>query len=290
MSFEYHKVKNWRIADATQHYSARDTILYALGIGAATRNPPEHPEFVYEKSLRALPTMAMVLAPGPLWVADPATGIDLARLLHGEQSLVIHQPLAAQGAVLSRSRVEEIYDRGKEKGAVMILLRELYDLSGSTLLATARSTVLLRGNGGFGGPPPDERLPKLPGTPDGPPELLLESVTRPELAAIYRLLGDTNPLHIDARFAAAAGFERPILHGLCSFGIAGRALLALLGDNDPARLRRLDVRFASPAYPGETLRTEVWRGSSPGSALFRVRAMERDTVVLSNGYAQLAVP
>jgi len=285
-AFEYDKVVNWQIPEGTQTYTERDTILYALGVGAATSNPPEDPVFVYEKVIRALPTMVMVLAPGPFWVADPATGIDLKKLLHGEQSLQLHRPLPPRGSVYSRSKVEEIYDKGADKGAVMILRRELYDKANDELLATARSSIFLRGNGGFGGKA--EGQPKPHPIPEGrAPDLSADMVTRPEQAVIYRLSGDLNPLHIDPKFAAGGGFERPILHGLCSFGIAGRAVVKLLCGNDPARLKSLNLRFASPVYPGDTLRTEVWTEGA-GRAAFRVRVAESGTVVLNNGFTQFS--
>jgi acyl dehydratase len=282
-AFEYTKVKNWPIPEAVQSYTARDTILYALGVAAATSNPAEDLSFVYEKKLRALPTMAMVLAPGPLWVADPATGIDLRKLLHGEQSLILHKPLPAEGTVVSRSRVEEIYDKGADKGAVMIILRELFDQASKDLLATARSSVFLRGNGGFGGSA--EGQPRPHPIPERAADATLDLPTRPEQALIYRLSGDINPLHVDPKFAAGGGFDKPILHGLCSYGVAGRAVLKLLCGNDPARLKALNVRFASPVFPGETLRTEVWK-EGPGRAAFRVHVVERDLLVLNNGYVE----
>jgi acyl dehydratase len=286
MPLDYDKVRHWPIAPVTQHYTVRDAILYALGIGVATSNPvdPDDLKFIYEEGLVTLPTMAAVLATGPFWMLDPSTGIDWQRVLHGEQMLTLHKPLPAQGTVVGENSVDEIYDKGADKGAVMYLTRKLFDQRTGDLLVTVGSSCFMRGNGGFGGK--SEGAPKPYPLPVGrPPELVIDLVTRPEQAAIYRLSGDYNPLHIDPAVARAGGFERPILHGLCSYGIVGRAVLKLLCNNDPARLRRLDVRFASPVFPGETIRTEVWREDA-GRAAFRARVVERDVVILNNGYAE----
>jgi acyl dehydratase len=282
---DYDKLKNWPIPDSVHSYTEKDTILYALGVGAATQNPPEDPQFVYERGLQALPTMAVVLAGGVFWLADPAAGIDMARLLHGEQFLRLHRPMPSAGTLIGKHAVEEIFDKGADKGAVMFLTRRLHDQATGALVAEVAMSIFLRGNGGFGGRAEGQPKPH-PVPADRAPDASLDLVTRPEQAAIYRLAGaDPNPIHIDAGMARRAGFEQPILHGLCSYGVAGRAVLKLLCGNDPARLRRLDVRFASPVYPGETLRTQVWR-EGKGRAAFQVRVVERDQLVLNNGLAE----
>ncbi|MDP2005335.1 MAG: MaoC/PaaZ C-terminal domain-containing protein [Rubrivivax sp.] len=285
MPLDYDKLRNWPIPESVQTYTAHDTILYALGVGAATENPPQDPQFVYERGLQALPTMAVVLAGGGFWLADPALGIDLARMLHGEQFLRLHKPLPATGTLVGRHAVEEIYDKGADKGAVMFLARRLYEQATDELVAEVRMSIFLRGTGGFGGTAEGQPKPH-PVPTDRAPDATLDLITRPEQAALYRLAGaDPNPIHIDAGMARRAGFERPILHGLCSYGVAGRAVLKLLCGNEPEKLRRFDLRFASPVYPGETLRTEVWR-EGPGRAAFQVRVVERDLLVLSNGCAE----
>lgn len=285
MPLDYAKVKNWPIPDSVQTYTERDTMLYALGIGAATQNPPEDPRFVFERGLQALPTMAVVLAGGSFWMADPAAGIDLTRLLHGEQSLRLHKALPPAGTLVGKHAVEEIYDKGADKGAVMRLTRRLHDRASGDLVAEVAMSIFLRGNGGFGGSAQGQPVPHAIPT-DRAPDATLDLTTRPEQAVLYRLVGaDPNPIHIDAVMARRAGFERPILHGLCSYGVAGRAVLKLLCGNDPAKLRRLDLRFASPVYPGETLRTQVWR-EGKGRSAFQVRVVERDQLVLNNGLAE----
>jgi acyl dehydratase len=287
MRFDYDKLRNWPIPVVTQTYAARDTILYAVGVGVASSNPVAEDDlkFVYEDGLVALPTMGVVLATGPFWMQDPATGIDWKRILHGEQMLTVHRPLPAAGTVRAESSVDEIYDKGADKGSVMYLSRRLFDAAGGELLMTVRSSCFMRGNGGFGGKSDSPRPHPVP--ENRPPDLTLDLATRPEQAVIYRLSGDFNPLHIDPVAARAANFDRPILHGLCSYGVVGRAVLKLLCGNDPVRLRRLDVRFASPVFPGETIHTEVWR-EGPGRAAFRAHVVARDVTVLNNGLAEYA--
>jgi acyl dehydratase len=286
---DYETLMRWPLAPVTQTYAERDTILYALGLGVARSNPVPSADlpYVYEDApggLQALPTLAAVLATGAFWMQDPATGIDWRRVLHGEQRLEIHRPVPRAATVVAEHRVDALLDKGAGKGAVMLLSRRLYEQRSGDLLATVGSTVLLRGDGGFGGR--SDGAPRPHPLPDTrPPDLVYDQVTRPEQAMLYRLSGYLNPLHVDAQIALAAGFARPILHGMCSYGMAGRAVIALLCDNDPARLRRLDLRFASPLFPGETVRTELWI-EAPGRAAFRARVRERDEVILNNGLAE----
>ncbi len=274
-----------RTLDAvTQRYSQRDTMLYALGVGCGIAPAPDAIDrrFIYEKDLQALPTLATVLAQPHFWAADPETGIDWRHMVHTGQFLTIHKPLPTSGIVSGRQRVVGIWDKGADKGAVMLVHNEISDERGEPL-AMSGFSVLLRGNGGFGGSAEGIPVPHpMPGTA---PELAIALPTRPEQAFIYRLSGDYNPLHVDPEAARLAGFERPILHGLCTYGIACRAALQLLCDGDPARLRVFDARFASPVYPGETIRTEIWR-QGEGRAALQVRVLERGTVVLRNGYIE----
>jgi acyl dehydratase len=279
----------WPLPPTTQAYTERDTILYALGLGAAQDGSPSPQVLrqVWEDApggLVALPTMAVVLATGPFWMQDPATGIDWRRILHGEQGLVLHRPLPAAATVVGEHRIDALVDKGADKGAIMLLSRRLYEQASGDLLATVSSSVFMRGDGGFGGSPEGAPRPH-PVPADRAPDHVVDLATGPGQAALYRLSGDLNPLHIDPAVARAAGFERPILHGLCTYGVAARALLQALCGDDTTRLTRFDVRFASPVFPGETVRTEVWQ-EGPGRAAFRARVLERDVVVLNNGLAE----
>jgi acyl dehydratase len=289
---DYHALKARPFPEIAAAYSARDTMLYALGVGYGYDPTDERQlAFVYEKNLRAAPTMAVVLAYPGFWVKEPDTGIDWVRVLHGEQSIVLHRPLPAQGTVVGRTRVKALVDKGKDKGALVVQERELRLDSGEPL-ATIASLSFARGDGGFSERPGngprggDPAPPAPPATPDAAPEIVCDLPTAPQAALVYRLSGDTNPLHAEPAVAKAAGFARPILHGLATYGIAGHAILRSCCDYDPQRLRSLAVRFSAPVYPGETIRTEMWRRGN--AVQFRARALERDLVVLSHGRAELA--
>lgn len=282
MAIDYANLRSWKFADLEHPYGAKDTILYALGIGCG--NDPTDPDdlpYVYEEGLRALPTMAVVLGYPGFWLKDPKTGVDWKRLLHGEQGIVIHRPLPPAGAVIGRTRVTEIVDKGAGKGALLFSERDVLDKATGDLLCTLTSTTFLRGDGGFGGP--SGPVPEPHRLPERAADLSVDLPTLPQAALIYRLSGDYNPLHADPAVAAAAGFPRPILHGLCTFGVAGRAILKACCGNDPTKLKRLQVRFSAPVFPGEAIHTEIWTDGATIS--FRARAIERDLVVLNNGFA-----
>ena len=205
--------------------------------------------------------------------------MDALRLVHGEQSLELHAPLPVQGEVIGRSRVTGLVDRGAGKGALLYTERVILDAATGAKLATLGQTTFLRGDGGFGGPVGPVRKPHP--APEGTPGRVVDLPTRPEIALLYRLNGDHNPLHSNPEVAAAAGFPRPILHGLASFGLVARALLEGVCGGDPARFGRMECRFSAPVFPGETIRTEIW--PQAGGAAFQARVLERDLVVIGNG-------
>jgi acyl dehydratase len=280
---DYEKLMRTQFEPARQTYTRRDTMLYALGLGIGTQDPTDWNElkYVYEKDLVALPTLAVTLAAGAMRLADPSFGVNYRMLLHAEQSLILHKPLPAEGSVLSQTKLDEIYDKGAAKGAIMYMTRTLHDEASGDLLVTLGTVSFLRGDGGFGGK--SEGAPKPRPVPsDRAPDLRTSLPVFLNQALVYRLAGDYNPLHSDPAVARSAGFERPILHGLCGYGMAGRALLKVLGHDDPARFKRLDVRFTSPVYPGEPLEVEIWK-VSPGDASFRVVATDRKVVVQDFG-------
>jgi acyl dehydratase len=281
MAIDYQQLKNKQFPDVVQTYTAKDCILYALGLGlGADPLDPDQLRFVYEDGLRMLPTMPVVLGSPGFWIKNEPTGIDWKAVLHGEQGLTIHRLPATEGTVVSRLRIEEIVDKGPGKGALIYSVRELRDRASGELLASLTSTSFCRADGGFGGPSGPTRAAHA--MPERAPDIVCDITTLPQAALIYRLSGDYNPLHADPAIAGAAGFKQPILQGLCSYGVAGHALLKALCDYDPARLQRMDLRFSAPVYPGETIRTEIWR-DAPGRASFRARALQRDLVVLNNG-------
>ncbi len=266
-------------------YSVRDTILYALGVGAGQDADANDLAFVYEQSLRPLPTMAVILAYPGFWQMEPEYGIDWRRVLHAEQSCSFYKPLPAEGEIRGEFMIDAVIDKGAAKGCLLRATRNIYDASDGTLLASVRQTSFLRGDGGCGSH--GEEIPGPRHVPARAPDAVVLAQTRSEQALIYRLSGDYNPLHVDPAVAAQAGLPRPILHGLCTYGIAGRVILGWACDDRPERLAGLDCRFTAPVYPGDNLRIALWR-EPDDSVAFQVRAGESDLVVLDCGRAQLA--
>jgi acyl dehydratase len=284
MAIVYEKLLALKIPDVEQSYGPKDCMLYALGVGLGL-DPLDEEQlaFVYEKNLKVLPTMAVVLGYPGLWMKELDTGIDWVKMVAGEYDLRLHQPLKPQGIVRGRTRVVEILDKGAGKGAILYAERTIDDVATGARIATIMQTTVCRGDGGFGGPPRAQR--PVHAVPDRAPDLACDLPTRPEMALVYRLSGDPNPLHADPAVAKAAGFPRPILHGLGTFGVAGHAILKTLARYDPARLTAIAGRFSAPVFPGETIRTEIWRDG--GVVSFRARVLERDVVAINNGRAEI---
>jgi acyl dehydratase len=284
MPIDYEKLLSLKIPEVVQAYTEKDAILYALGVGLG-RDPMDEDElpFVYEKNLKVLPTFAAVLGWPGFWLRDLDTGVDWVKVVAGEQGLVLHRPLPPRGGAIGRTRVTEIIDKGARTGALVYSERALIDGGSGERIATVTQTSVCRGDGGFGGPP--REAPAVHPIPGRPPDLICDRPTRPEAALIYRLSGDPNPLHADPAVAKAAGFPRPILHGLASFGIACHGILKCLCDHDPSRLTAISARYSAPVFPGETIRTEMWRDGAIVS--FRARVIERDVIALNNGRCEL---
>lgn len=284
MAIHYPTLKDWHFPEQLTTYARQDCILYALGLGYAT-DPLDASElpFVYEQWLKPVPTLLTVLGAPGAWARDPGTGIDWMQILHGEHRMTLHAPLAPEGTLRSRTRVARIVDKGAGRGALVVTERAVSDEATGALVATIEHASFCRADGGIG--QSDEPLPALPATPPSAPDLVIELPTEPRAALLYRLNGDDNPLHVDPQAAQRAGLERPILHGLCSYGMAARAILRGCGGNDPTRLASLALRFSAPLFPGETLRIELWRAG--GRVQFRGIAAERGTPVLTHGLATL---
>jgi acyl dehydratase len=288
MPIDYDKFLALAIPEVEHTYVEKDAILYALGLGFGY-DPMNVDElaFVYEKNLKALPTFALVLGYSPYWLRNPECGVNWTKVVHGEQGFVLHKPVAPKGAVIGRTRIVEVIDKGEGKGALVYSERAVIDKASGERIATLKQTTFCRGDGGFGGPPREAPAPHP--IPERAPDMVCDLPTRPEMALIYRLSGDVNPLHAEPEFAKAAGFPRPILHGLATFGVAGHALLKAVCGYDPARLTAMAGRFSSPVFPGETIRTEIWRQEDrhAGVVSFRSRVVERDMVAINNGRAEV---
>jgi acyl dehydratase len=283
MAIDYDKLMNWPFGDVEESYSERDSIIYALSLGLGF-NPtdPDELKFVYEKGLQTFPTMPVVLGhPGP-WLTNPEAGIDYLKVLHGEQRLEIHKALPAEGTVIGRTRIVEIIDKGADKGALIITERKLYEQQSGDLLNTQGATIFARGNGGFHGP--TGPAPEPHALPEREPDSVVDLATSTQAALLYRLNGDYNPLHADPEAAQKAGFKAPILHGLAAYGFAARAVLKALGNDSTAQLQSFGLRFSAPVYPGETIRTEIWKDADIVS--FRASVVERDVLALNNGRAE----
>jgi len=283
MGIVYEKIMAMRVPPVEQSFGPKDCMLYALGVGLG-HDPMNEDElaFVYEKNLKVLPTMATVLGYGGSWARE--AGIDQVKVVNGEQGFTLHRPLKTKGTLIGQTRILEVVDKGVGKGALIFSEREVTDKATGELIATVSQTAFCRGDGGFGGPPRSAPTPTHP-IPDRAPDFICDLPTRPEAALIYRLSGDYNPLHAEPAFARAAGFERPIFHGLGTFGVSGHALLKTLCGYDPNRLISFGCRFSAPVFPGETIRTEMWRDGAVVS--LRARVIERDVIAINNGRAEV---
>jgi acyl dehydratase len=276
---------SWEFPTAEVPYSEKDAMLYALGVGLGT-DPVDERElaFVYERGLVVLPTMAAVLGhPGP-WYRDPRLGLDWVQVVHGEQLLDVHAPLAPAGSVTCRTRVVDVEDKGASRGALIRWRRELTDTATGTPVATLDSTLFCRNDGGFGG----ERRPSVAAEawPDRAPDAAVTRGTSPRAGLIYRLSGDLNPVHADPKVALEAGFERPILHGLCTFAVASWSVLDAVADGDVSALDSVRVRFKAPVLPGQTLRTDMWIDAR--EVRFRTTVTETGKLVVDAGLMTLS--
>ena len=266
-------------ANAT--WTGKDALLYAVGIGAGTGELAFTTENTAGVDQQVFPTFAVVIG----WGAGSAMGsigsFNPALLVHGQQAITLHKPFAAKGSVTLRSKIAAIYDKGK--AAVVVTETTATDDADDSVYYSARSSVFIRGEGGWGG----DRGPSGPQNvpPERAPDHTVTYQTSPDQALVYRLSGDRNPLHSDPQFAAMGGFDRPILHGLCSYGFTGRALLHTLAGSDPTRFTHMEARFASPVLPGDALTVSMWE-TGAGEALFSTSVGDR--VVIDQGLCRYA--
>ncbi|HKU65739.1 MAG TPA: MaoC/PaaZ C-terminal domain-containing protein [Rhizomicrobium sp.] len=290
MAIDYDDMMQSGATGLVSHYDEKDVMLYALGVGMG-RDPLDEQElpFVYENNgLKVVPTFASVIgrgeAPPERQRMPQKSQINFAMVVDGERRITFHKPLPSQCEVVSDERMLAILDKGEGKGAVLVQERVTRELKSGDKLFTIVSSIFARGDGGFGGSP--EGGPALHSLPDRAPDLVKECDTRPDQAFLYALSGDRNPLHRDPAFAKMVGFPRPILHGLCSYGTACRAVLSAVAEYQPERINQFDVRFSKPVFPGETLVVEMWRDG--GAISYRASVKERTgTVVLNNGLCLL---
>ncbi|XP_072813997.1 peroxisomal multifunctional enzyme type 2 isoform X3 [Vicugna pacos] len=267
-------------------YTELDTIMYALGVGASMKEPKDL-KFIYEGSsdFSCLPTLGVIMAQksimGGRLAEIPGLSINLAKVLHGEQYLELYKPLPRAGELKCEAVVADVLD----KGSGLVLLMDVYSYSGEELICYNQFSIFVVGSGGFGGKRTSDKVKAAVAIPNRPPDAVLTDTTSLNQAALYRLSGDWNPLHIDPNFASLAGFDKPILHGLCTFGFSARHVLQQFADNDVSRFKAIKVRFAKPVYPGQTLQTEMWK---EGNRIhFQTKIQETGDIVISNAYVDL---
>lgn len=283
MAIDHDKLLALKIPDTAQSYNFKDALLYALSLGYGS-DPLDAKELRYTfegapGGQLAAPSMGVILAHPGYWARTLDTGLDWVRIVHAEQGLTLHRPLPPQADVVGISRVVSAIDKGKDKGALITYERTIYERGHNDPLCTITQVMMARGDGGFGGPTGPVVAP--PAIPDRAPDRVCDLATTAQMALLYRLNADWNPLHADPDVARKAGFDRPILHGLATWGVAVRAVLRGALDYDAQRIGSIFGRFSAPVYPGETLRTEMWL--EPGAVALRVWVVERNVLVLNNG-------
>jgi acyl dehydratase len=290
MPIDYDDMMQSGATGLAAHYDEKDVMLYALGVGFM-RDPLNEQElpFAYEGgTLKVVPTFASVIprgeAPPERQRMPRKSSLNFALVVDGERRITFHKPLPAKGTVLADERILDILDKGEGRGAVLIQERVVREQNSGDKLFTIVSSIFARGDGGFGGKP--QGGPQLHEIPARAPDHVAEVDTRADQAFLYALCGDRNPLHRDPAIARAVGFPRPILHGLCSFGTACRAVLSTLAAYQPERIKQFDVRFSKPVFPGETLVVEMW--ADGGTISWRAGVKERPGIIaLNNGLCRL---
>lgn len=281
MAINYEEIMSLEDKGLEFSYTQRDSIIYGLGIGLG-KDPMDATElkYVYENGLIAFPSMATNFQyKSPLLLKAK---LNMIMIVHGEQGVTLHQPMPASADVISDTKVVNCYDRGASKGAIIEVETNVRLKKDNSPLCTLTNKTFARGDGGFGGEDVPASIPvELNDTPD----IVHEVTTTEDQALIFRLSGDSNPLHSDPNFAKMAGYPKPILHGLCSYGVACRSIVETLCEKDSKKLKKFNVRFSSPVFPGETIVTEMWKKDD--EIHFQSKVKERDKVVLKNGVCKI---
>ena len=281
MAFDAEKLLNYKFPTGRQEYTEKDCILYALGVGLGIDPLDEEClKFVYEDGLKMFPSQSVMLAHPGFWAKEEGTGIDWVKVLQMGQETIIHKPFPPSGTVEATTRITSVADKGEKIGALIVSDRVVRDINTGEDLCTLVTTILARGDGGFGGE--RKATPKTDVIPSREPDEVCDLPTLRHQALLYRLSGDYNPLHASPVVARNAGFREPILHGLCTLGVASHALMKTCCDYDPDKFKRMRLRFSAPVYPGDTIRTEIWRDGN--EVAFRCKSLEEDKIVINNGY------
>ena len=290
MALDYEKLMTWQEPEIIQRYSIQDTILYGLSLGYGS-NPVDENDlsFVYERQLKALPSMATILASPWGWLYHAKVGINPTLAVHGFQGIHLYKILPVATEVGSILKVKGIEDKGPNRGAIVWFERNLYETKSGDLLATIEASMFCRGDGGYGGEKHEhEHGPRqIKEHPTRPPDFIRQYTTLPQLALIFRLHGDLNPIHADPLVALKAGFNRPILHGLCTYGMATKAILETCCDSNPIRLKSISTFFSAPVFPGDAIDFRIWLNHN--SVYFEAVVSLRDAIVLKGGSAELAL-
>lgn len=287
MALDLQRLIRWREPPLRQAWSVFETMRYALGLGIGSDPLDEAAlRFVYEDGLQSLPTLATVLAAPFGWLYRTEAGVTASHCVHASQGLRMHRPLPVRGDVVGTLQITGIDDKGPGKGALVHFQRELRCAAGGELLCTLPASMFCRADGSLRAQVGE--LPQMPeALPAREPDAVFDLPTVTQQALLFRLGGDFNPLHADPERARAAGFERPLLHGLSSYGAAAYALVRLFAGGDARRLTAMDARFSKPVFPGECLRLEAWR-EAEGHVRFRVRVPGRGVTALDRGSAEIA--
>ncbi len=286
MPIDIDRLMRFTPPSARQELAPRDIAFYALSIGVGS-DPCDTRQLPFVDPLQGpvvMPAMVLVMAHPGFYLADPESGVDPKAVLHADQAIELIGQIPAAGEVTSHTRITEVLDKGPGRPALILSETLLSDPQGAPF-ARLKRTTFIRGGGGFGGATEAADPAPVDPAPEGPSDYVVDLATRPEQALFYRLNGDLNPLHSNPELARQVGFERPILHGLCTMGVVCHALLCTLGHYRAEAMRAVSLRFSKPVYPGETIRTEIWRDGS-----FRARVVERDVVVVDRGFARFVGP